>query len=455
MSNTLEQEITVSSILKFVLPSVIMMVFMSLYTVVDGTFVSRLIGTDAFSAVNVVYPLVSVTIGFGTMFGTGVTAIVSRKLGEGKRQEANQIFTFIVLLTAAVGILISAVCFIFLKSILYGMGSNEEIFGYCYAYAFPLIFFFPANILQLLFQSLYVADGKPQIGLIVTALGGIANVGLDYIFIAGFHMGISGAAAATGIGYLIPAVYGLFYFTVHRRGNLCFVKPKADWRALFYTVTNGSSEMISCLSTSVTTFLFNIIMMKLVGQDGVAAIAILLYLDFVLIAVSLGYSMGVAPLFGYNYGCGNHRKLRKLYQLSIGFCAVFGLTMTAGSVIFSSQLISVFTARESSVYEMAAAGLVIYAFSYLFKGFSVFSSSMFTAFGNGRVSAVLSFLRTFIFLTGSLLGLSAVFGVPGVWYASPLAEMLAFVFSVYFCFKYRKQYHYGKKQDKSFCNSCS
>lgn len=445
MSNPLEKKITPGSILRFVFPSVIMMVFMSLYTVVDGTFVARLIGTDAFSAVNVVYPLISITVGFGTMFGTGITAIVSTKLGEGKREEANRILTFITIVTVGVGIFISVFCLLFLKPILYGMGSNENIFGYCYAYAYPLVFFFPANILQLQFQSLYVADGKPYIGLAVTAVGGIANVVLDYLFIVGFGMGIAGAAVATGIGYSIPAVYGLIYFSVHRKGNLCFVKPKSDFRSLFYTVTNGSSEMISCLSTSVTTFLFNIIMMKLVGESGVAAIAILLYLDFVLLAVSLGYSMGVAPLFSYNYGCGNHIKLKKLYQLSLGFNFLFGFFMTAGAVIFSGQLISIFTSKESFVYEMAVSGLVIYAVSYLFKGFNVFSSAMFTAFGNGRVSAVLSFLRTFVFLTGTLLGLSAVFGVTGVWYASPFAELLAFAFSLYFSFKYRKKYHYGEK----------
>ena len=263
----LERKITVPSILKFALPSMVMMVVMSLYTVVDGMFVSRLVGTDAFSAVNIVYPLLSFVIALGTMFGTGITAIVSRKLGEGKQREANENVTFITLFAVGLGIVITVLSFIFLERLIYMLGADEDIYAYCYAYAFPLLFFQPANILQLEFQSLFVANGKPHIGLTVTV-------------------------AATGIGYCIPAFFSVFYFTFNRKAQLHFVKPKADWRVLLTSMTNGSSEMVSNLSGSITTFLFNIIMMRLVGNEGVAAISILLYLDFVLIAISLGYGCG-------------------------------------------------------------------------------------------------------------------------------------------------------------------
>ena len=295
----LERKITVPSILKFALPSMVMMVVMSLYTVVDGMFVSRLVGTDAFSAVNIVYPLLSFVIALGTMFGTGITAIVSRKLGEGKQQEACENVTFITLFAVGLGIVITVLSFVFLEKIIYMLGANEDIYAYCYAYAFPLLFFQPANILQLEFQSLFVANGKPHIGLTVTVAGGLANVILDYVFIGVLNMGIAGAAVATGIGYCIPAFFSVFYFTFNRKAELHFVKPKMDWKVLLNSMTNGSSEMVSNLSGSITTFLFNIIMMRLVGNEGVAAISILLYLDFVLIAISLGYSMGVAPLFSF------------------------------------------------------------------------------------------------------------------------------------------------------------
>lgn len=441
MNNQLEREITIPSILKFTLPSMIMMIMMSLYTVVDGTFVSRLVGTDAFSAVNIVYPLMSVTIGMGTMFGTGMTALVSRKLGEGKKEEANRIFSFITLFMVILGVAVSAVCLVFLEPMIYAMGSNDDIFGYCYDYAMPLVFFFAPNMLQLMFQSLYVADGKPQIGLAVTVVGGLANVVLDYVFIAIFHMGITGAAIATGIGYSIPAVYGLWYFARNRRGNFCFVKPKAEYRALIQSASNGASEMVNFLSTSVTTFLFNIIMMRLVGQSGVAAISILLYLDFVLTAINLGYSMGMAPLISYNYGKGNEEKLKKIFRMSVGFCMLVGITMTVGTLTFSEPLSAIFTKRGTDVYDMAAVGLRIYAFGYLFKGYNIYASAMFTAYGDGRRSAILSFMRTLVFLVVSLLGLAALFGVTGVWFALPVAEVLALAMSVFFTIRYRKPLH--------------
>ena len=436
----LERKITIPSILKFALPSMVMMVVMSLYTVVDGMFVSRLVGTDAFSAVNIVYPLLSFVIALGTMFGTGITAIVSRKLGEGKQREANENVTFITLFAVGLGIVITVLSFIFLERLIYMLGADEDIYAYCYAYAFPLLFFQPANILQLEFQSLFVANGKPHIGLTVTVAGGLANVILDYVFIGVFHMGIAGAAVATGIGYCIPAFFSVFYFTFNRKAQLHFVKPKADWRVLLTSMTNGSSEMVSNLSGSITTFLFNIIMMRLVGNEGVAAISILLYLDFVLIAISLGYSMGVAPLFSYNYGGGNVAKLRKLYKISIGFC--MGVVMTVGTLLFSGNLAAVFARRGSQVYELATAGLLVYAFGYLFKGFNIFSSAMFTAFGDGKVSAVLSFMRTLVFLVIFLIGFSVLFGVNGVWSASVAAELMAFALAVFYTVKKRSVYHY-------------
>lgn len=442
MNSALHQKITFWSVLQFTIPSMVMMVVMSLYTVVDGTFVARFVGTDAFSAVNIVYPLESVAVGMGMMFGTGTTALVSRKLGQSRREEANQNLTFIIIFTIILGICISVFSLSFLTPILYRLGANAEIFSYCYDYAKILIFFFTANILQIQFQNLYVANGKPHIGLITTVSGGLINVVLDYLFIAKFGMGISGAALATGLGASVPAAFGIIYFTFQRKGNLCFTRPKADWHALCQAALNGSSEMVNFLSTSITTFLFNIIMMRLVGQNGVAAIAILLYLDFVLVAVNLGYSMGVAPLISYNFGCNEIQKLRKLFRISLTFCFAFGVIMTFGTVFFADRLASIFTLRGTEVYVLAVTGLKIYALGYLFKGYNIFASSMFTAFGNGPVSAILSFMRTLVLLSVCLLGLSWIFGVMGVWYASPLAEMSALSISIVFTVKYRKKYRY-------------
>lgn len=442
MNNELNREINLKSILAFTLPSIFMMVVMSLYTIVDGIFVSRLINTNAFSAVNIIYPLMSIVIGLGTMFGTGTTAIVSRKLGEGRQKEANQIVTFIILFTIGLGIAFSVVSCLFLDDIIHLLGANDAVFDYCREYALPIILFLPFSLLQVQFQSLFVANGKPGTGLLVTLVSGLANVFLDYYFIAVCNMGVAGAAVATGIGYFIAAVFGLYYFARHREAPLHFVKPRASMQTLMRAMTNGSSEMVSNLSTSVTTFLFNIIMMRLIGPDGVAAISILLYLDFVLIAINLGYSIGVAPLFSYNYGSGDCRKLKKLFRISLYFCTSVGVVMTAGTVLFADWLASVFSPAGSAVHALAATGLRIFAVSYLFKGFSIFTSALFTAFGNGTLSAILSFMRTLILLVSAILLFSSLFGITGVWSATPAAETIAFLLAAFLAWKYGKVYRY-------------
>lgn len=447
MNNSLERNITVPSILRFVFPSIVMMVIMSLYTVVDGTFVSRLIGTSAFSAVNIIYPLLSFTIGLGTMFGSGITAIISMKLGEGKEREANQNLTFINIFSAVLGVALSLLSLLFLKDIIYMLGADDSLYQLCYDYAFPLVFFYAANILQFQFQNLYVANGKPHIGLILTTVGGVTNIVLDYVFIAQCGMGIAGAAIATGIGYFIPALYGVVYFSL-KRGGLHYTMPRFDGHVLCSTMANGSSEMVNNLSASVTTFLFNIIMMKLIGQDGVAAISILLYLDFILIAVSMGYSIGVAPLLSFNHGSGQREKIRKLFRISMCFCTAAGLVMAVSTVVFSHQLAGIFSPSGTAVFSLAVGGLTVYALSYLLKGINIFASAMFTAFGNGRVSAILSLMRSLVFLVPAVLLFSYLFGVTGVWAAAPAAEFLAFFFTVYFTLRYKNKYHYIKQKTK-------
>lgn len=427
----LELELRVPVILKFVMPSIIMMVILSLYTVVDGIFVSRLLGTTAFSAVNIVYPLLSLTIGLGTMFGSGVTSIISRKLGAGKQREANENFSLIIVSSLIIGMVLSFGSLIFLPYIIRILGADAQVYSYCYAYAFPIIWFFTANILQFQFQNVYIADGKPHIGLYLTIAGGLTNIILDYIFIAKFHMGISGAALATGIGYFLPMVYGIYYFMVKRTGTIRFVKPVWDGHVLMETISNGSSEMVSYLSASVTTFLFNIIMMSLIGSDGVAAVAIILYLDFILVAISMGYSIGIAPLISYHYGKGDHDKVRWLYRLSVGFTGCSGFLITAITLLFTNELTGIFTQPQTQVAQLATLGLRLYALSYVTKGFNIFTSAMYTALGNGRISAILSFLRTFLFLSGFLILLSWLFGLLGVWIASPIAEAIAFLLALW------------------------
>lgn len=444
MKNAMDHPITPVFLLRFTLPSIIMMIVLSMYTVVDGTLVSHLVGTEAFSAINVVYPILGVVVALGTMFGTGTTAIVSRKLGQGDQQGANEIFSFVLSVTIVIGIVFAALVLTFLRPIITLLGANDVLFPYCYGYAFPVVCFLPMSMLQIQFQTLIVAAGRPHIGLILTIGSGIVNVVLDIVFMGVFDWGISGAAIATGIGFCIPAIFGLCYFRFHPRAAFRLVRPTHKWRQLAHAAANGSSEMVSYLSESVTTFLFNITMMRLIGQDGVAAVAIVLYLDFVLVAVSLGYAMGVAPLISYNYGKGDKANIHKIFRLSILLCLCVGVCMTLGTRLCGGALAAVFAPAGSAVYVLAVEGLRCYGLSYLCKGCNLFASALFTAFGNGRISAFLSFLRTLCLLSGSILLMGTLFGVTGVWFAAPIAESLALCVSIFCMWRYRKAYPYGR-----------
>ena len=445
MKHTMEHEITPVFLLRFTLPSIIMMVVLSLYTVADGVLVSYFVGTEAFSAINVVYPLMSIVVALGTMFGTGTTAIVSRKLGEGDRQGANELFSFVIAVTVGIGLVLGALLLLFLKPVIWLLGANEALFPYCYQYAMPMLCFLPMSILQIQFQSLIVAAGKPQLGLCMTIISGVTNILLDSVFMGVFHWGIAGAAVATGIGFCIPAVFGLCYFRWNQKAAFRLIRPVSHWRQLAAAAANGSSEMVSYLSESVTTFLFNVTMMRLMGQQGVAAVAIVLYVDFVLVAISLGYAMEVAPLISYNYGKGDARNIRKIFHISLISCAVIGVSMTLGTHGLGGRLAAFFAPVGSPIYRLAVTGMGYYGLSYLMKGTNLFASALFTAFGNGRVSAALSFLRTLVFLAGSILTMAALFGVIGVWCAAPMAETLALSVSLFCIVRYRDVYPYTSR----------
>ncbi len=448
MKHAMDHEITPGFLLHFTLPSIIMMMVLSLYTFADGILVSYFVGAEAFSAINVVYPLMSVVVALGTMFGTGTTAIVSRKLGEGDQKGANELFSFVIFVTMGIGLIFGILTISFLRPIIEMLGANDVLYPYCYQYAMPLLCFLPMSILQIQFQSLIVAAGKPQMGLSVTIISGITNIILDYVFMGVFHWGISGAAVATGIGFCIPAVFGLCYFRWNKAAAFRLVRPVHNWRQLASAAANGSSEMVSYLSESVTTFLFNITMMHLMGQQGVAAVAIVLYVDFMLVAMSLGYAMGVAPLISYNYGKQDANNIRKIFRISLILCAGMGICMTAGTHWMGGRLTALFVSEKDPIYILAVTGMGYYGFSYLCKGCNLFASALFTAFGNGRVSALLSFLRTLIFLAGSIITMAALFGVPGVWCAAPVAELMALCVSIFCMVRYRKIYPYGAKVEK-------
>ncbi len=436
-----DQKWNAASLLRFAFPTIVMMVFMGLYTIVDTIFVARFVSTDALSAINIVCPVINLTVGLGTMIAAGGSAVVSRKMGAGLEQEAKEDFTLLVLAAAGVGAAILTCGTLWLNPILLALGASERLLPYCRDYLGLLLLFLPANVIQTVYANLFVTAGKPGLGFGLSVLAGLANIFLDYVFIVPGGMEIRGAALGTGLGYLIPAAAGTVFF-FRNRGALSFVKPR--WRGALLTESclNGSSEMVGQLAAALTTFLFNLTMMERLGEDGVAAVTIMIYSQFLLNTLFIGFSMGVAPVIGFHYGSGNREQQRKILSICVCFLAAASLLIFALSISGGSLVVRTFTPDTSRVYEIAAAGFPVFSVSFLFCGFNIFTSALFTALSNGKVSAVLSFLRTFGLLCGGILLLPRFFGITGIWMAVPMAEGIMFFVSLGCLIYYRERYHY-------------
>ncbi len=440
--NSLSKKISVLSLAKFTLPSIAMMIVMAFYTMVDGIFVARLIDTDAFAAVNIVYPILNIVNGVGIMLAAGGCAFVGKELGEKKDQIARRHFSMVVYFGIGIGLIGMALSITFIDPIITFLGASPITYEYCYDYGFILMLFMPVEILQILFQYFFVVAGRPIFGLVATIVGGVANIVLDYYFIAVLDMGVGGAALATGIGFTIPAVTGIVYFSVKRKGTLYLTFAKLEWNPIKKIMQNGSSEMVASLALSVTTILFNWVMLKYIGETGVAAISIMLYVDYLLNAVFFGYEIGVAPLFSYNYGAGNKSNLKKLMKLSLRFIAVAAIIIFFIANVFSDQLIGIFVEPNDPVFAITKDGLWLFSLAFLVMGFNIFASAVFTALSNGKISALISFLRTFLLLSGAILLLPELFGIGAVWLAVPVAESVAIIVSLICILKYRKRYEY-------------
>lgn len=441
MSNSIAKKFNFFSLLWFALPTMIMMVFMSLYTIVDGIFVSRLVGTNALSAMNIVFPVLCLVIAVGVMLATGGNAVIAKQLGEQKEEEARKNFSLLIAAGTAAGVLIMAAGLAFMEPLVRLQGATEVLLADCMTYLRINLYFAPACILQLLFQVFFVTAGKPHLGLALTIGGGVANMVLDYLFMGPLQMGVAGAALATGMGQLIPAVFGLLYFRLVR-STLYLVKPHISLRVLKESCLNGSSEMVTNLSNAVVTYLFNIMMLKFLGEPGVAAITIVLYGQFLFNALYMGFSMGVAPVISFNYGSGNEGMLRRLFKICIGFISVSSVLIAGAALFLSPYIVEIFTRRGTETYEIAKTGFFIFSFNYIFAGLNIFASSMFTAFSDGKISAIISFVRTFVLIVIHILLLPYLFGVNGIWLAVPLAEFMTAFLSLYYFRKKKTVYHY-------------
>ncbi len=431
---SISQKFTFARLITFAMPSILMMILMALYQIVDGIFISRLVGSNALSSTNIVWPVICIVIAIGTMLAAGGNAIISRYLGEGKELKARECLSQFVVVGLLLMLFIMAVTLPFLEPVCRLLGASDVLLEDGMTYLRIIILFSPACLLQSLYQSWLVTASKPGLGLFFTVFAACANMFFDYYFIAVCGMGVAGAAYATGIGQMLPAVFGSLFFTFNR-GELHFCRFQWNLKAVLYACYNGSSEMVTQLSGAVVTFLFNIMMMRLVGETGVAAITILLYAQFLFNAFYMGFSVGVGPVLGFRYGAQDKRELRRLYRMVTSFVAVSSLGITAVSMLAADPLLHVFT-KDAQTFALASQGFRLFALSFLFSGINIIYSGIFTALSNGRVSAVISFARTLVFTAASLLLLPSVLGLNGIWLAVPCAELLTVMLCVYFHCRY-------------------
>lgn len=442
--NILAKDFNTKSLIKYIFPTILMMVFMSTYTIVDGLFVANLVGEEALAAINIVWPAFNIVLAIGLMLATGGTAVMGRLMGEGKITEARSFLSVLYIVAIAFGVILTTIFLIFPDKIVTLLGVNETLFPYAIDYFISLSCFSTSFFLQMYVQAFFVLAGKPILGFTTCFLGGITNIVLDYIFIAPsmFNLGITGAGLATGIGNCVPGIFGLVYFICKRKGTLYFQKPVLKTKILFQSMFNGMSELVSQLSTAITTLLFNVILLELSGESGVASISVILYIQMLQVSIYFGYAIGIAPIISYKYGANDSSGLKNILHISFKFIAIASALVIIFSLIWGEFAISIFISKTSETFAMAVHGLKLFSISYLFMGINVFMSSMFTALSNGKVSAILSLTRTLIFLVGSLLVLPYFLHLNGVWLAVPLAELLAFGLSIYYFKKENRDYRF-------------
>lgn len=442
MKIQLSDHFTTPRLLRFVSPSIIMMIFTSIYGVVDGLFVSNYVGKTPFAAVNLIMPFLMIMGAVGFMFGTGGSAVVSQALGEGKPDKANQYFSMMVYVVIGSGIVLTLVGLLFLRPIAAAFGASGEMLDNCVVYGRIILCTLTVFMLQNVFQSFLVTAERPQLGLAVTVAAGVTNMLLDFIFVAAFRWGIIGAAAATAASQLIGGLVPLIYFLRPNTSKLHLVKTKLNAHILGKTCINGSSELMTNISMSLVNILYNFQLMHYIGEDGVAAYGIIMYVSFIFAAIFIGYSIGSAPIIGYHYGAGNHVELKSLFRKSLCLITLWNIILTALAILTAQPLAKIFVGYDIGLTELTTRALALYSLSFLFMGYNIFGSAFFTALGNGVVSAAISFLRTLLFQIAAVLILPLLLGIDGIWLAIVVAELLALIITVYFFVKKKDNYHY-------------
>lgn len=442
MKIQLSDHFTYKRLLQFTLPSIVMMIFTSIYGVVDGFFISNFVGKTPFAAVNFIMPFIMILGALGFMFGTGGSALVAVKLGEGNRDKAEKIFSLLIYVSLVSGICIGLMGMVFIRPVAALLGAEGRLQDNCVLYGRIIMAAIPAFMLQMEFQSFFITAEKPQLGLGVTVASGVTNMVLDALFVAVFRWGIAGAAAATALSSVVGGVIPLVYFLRPNTSLLRLTRTKMDGRALLKTCTNGSSELMSNISMSLVGMLYNVQLMRYKGEDGVAAYGVLMYVSMIFMAAFIGYSIGAAPVVGYHYGAGNHGELKNLLRRSLVLIGVFSVAMLVLGECLARPLSLVFVGYDQELLTLTIRGFAIYSFSFLFAGIAIYGSSFFTALNNGLISALISFLRTLVFQIAAVLIFPAVWGVDGIWFSIVAAEMMAAAVTSLFLVGMRKKYNY-------------
>lgn len=445
MEKVFSKKLTPLSFTAMVTPAIANMVFISLYTIVDGIFVSRYVGEAALASINITLPLINVMFGVGIMLSTGAGALVSLHMGEGKMQQAREEFSFITLVSVASGVLLMVVLMAFLRPILLMLGATPALYEYCYIYGFITVLYTPFAMFKVLAENFIRADGHPTLSLVISVSGGVMNIVLDYIFIVEMSMGIAGAAIATMIGQVVPCILAAVYF-MKKRGTLWFVRPKFNWHFLGASCINGSSEMVTEFSTGFTTLLFNIFTLRMLGENGLAAITIILYAHFLLTSVYLGFSSGISPVVSFSYGAKNIAQLHRVMRYCLVFLCTSAVAVFALGELGAQYIVGVFTGVDSPVFELGLHGMRLFSPCFLFIGVNIFASALFTALGDGKISAIISFMRALVFVVLGIIVLPMILHSDGIWLTIPFAEFLTLFISLWFIKKYSGQYHLGIRE---------
>lgn len=444
MKIQLSEHFTYNKLLRFVFPSIVMMIFTSIYSVVDGLFVSNFVGKTALASINLILPFLMGLSALGFMIGTGGSAIVAKTLGEGDPKRANSYFSMLVYVTAIGGIILALLGMLLVPSVASFLGAEGELLSNCILYGRISFISMPAFMLQNVFQSFFVTAEKPKLGLAVIITAGVTNMILDLLFVGILGFGLAGAAVATVCGEMIGGLFPVFYFSRKNSSLLRLGKTQFNGRILMQTCVNGSSELMTNLSSSIVNSLYNIQLMKFAGENGVAAYAAIMYVNFIFIAIFLGYSIGSAPIISYHYGAGNDGELKNLYKKSLQLVGSWGILLFVLAQFLATPLAKLFVGYDSTLLAMTQTGFRIYSLVYLINGFNIFGSSFFTALSNGVVSAVISFLRTLVFQIGAVLILPIVFGgINGIWSSVTVAELLTLCITITFFVRQRRKYHYA------------